>query len=65
MNKALNLLSHLVLLLLGVGTPALRLPAAHATMAELEQEVSRIEAEIAANKQKLKDFAGKKEEEQA
>ncbi|MBQ4207881.1 MAG: peptidoglycan DD-metalloendopeptidase family protein [Clostridia bacterium] len=55
-----------VLLLLGVGTPALRLPAAHAaTMAELEQEVSRIEAEIAANKQKLKDFAGKKEEEQA
>ena len=65
MKKCLSVLLG-VLLLLSVGTPALRLPAAHAaTMAELEQEVKRIEAEIELNKQKLKDYAGKKESEEA
>ena len=59
MKKCLSVLLG-VLLLLSVGTPALRSPVAHAaTMAELEQEVSRIEAEIAANKEKLSDLAGK------
>ena len=55
-----------VLLVLSLALPALRLPAAHAaTVAELEDEVKKIESEIKSNKQKLQEFADKKESQQA
>ena len=54
------------LLLLPLVLPAVRLPAAHAaTMAELEDEVKKIENEIRTNKEKLEEFADKKESQQA
>ena len=41
--------------------PGAVVPARAATMAELEQEIDRLESEIKANKQKLSDLADKKE----
>ncbi len=65
MKKCLSVLL-CVLLLFGVGMPALHPSVAHAaTMAELEQEVNRLEQEIRQNKQKLIDFADKKELQEA
>lgn len=65
MKKSISVLLCL-LLLFGVSSasaPAFRARAA--TMAELEQEVDRLEAEIEANKQKLAEFADKKESQEA
>ena len=51
-----------VLLLLPFAASVFHLEPAHAaTMAELEDELKRLEGEIEANKQKLVDFADKKE----
>lgn len=61
MKKSLSVLL-CMLLLLSLGMSALRPSDAHAaTMAELEQEVDRLDEEIKANKEMLASFADQKE----
>ena len=65
MKRCLSLLL-CILLLFPLFAAVLRVPHAHAaTMAELEQEVDRLAGEIEANKQKLAEYADKKEMQEA
>ena len=55
-----------ILLLMPLLAVVLRVAPAHAaTMAELEQEVDRLDGEIEANKQKLAEYANKRESQEA
>ncbi len=65
MKRCLSLLL-CILLLFPLFAAVLRATPAHAaTMAELEQEVDRLDSEIEANKQKLAEYAEKKEDQEA
>lgn len=65
MKRCLSLLL-CILLLMPLLAVVLRVAPAHAaTMAELEQEVDRLDGEIEANKQKLAEYADKRESQEA